>query len=609
AEIATAFSGFVSTGFAITNAAETNTSGSNNYRYVAWKKNAGIIITLSQTGTQTANMTIPSADNYIGAAFTLVTDVNSANITSITINEEGTVNATTNLSNLDIRYETAGTCTYNGTETLFGTDSSFDASQTATVTGNMYVSTSQVCVYAIVDVGAGAVNNETLDLEVTAPATDVITNSGVVSPITAVLLSGSTILQSGGNTAPNVPTALAQKKVTGGTTLATGDWTNENQVQFTATASDPDASDTLYLCVEKDNINTALAAANGGDLCGTGVAYSGTPVTVTVTITGMTDATEYHWRAQVRDTAVAYSAYVAYGANPAGDGTTDGNPANRDFGIDTTAPTGGTVNDGLAADTDYNNGTLDTLSANWSGFTSTVAGLNRYEYAIGTTQGGTQVVNWTNNNTSTSVTVGSLSLRTSQKYYFSVRAVDNAGGTGTAVNSNGQEVLPQISFTLNESSVLFNNLNTTNSWTDTKTSTFTTTTNAYNGYSVIAYATDYLRSIAYPSVFISDFQGTYAAPETWAPPGDSKYGFGYSTSDCDVNSALFWTGVSCTGSQKYARFSQSAPGDKVADHAGGIIGSPITNETFTISYRLAVQGSQAASTYRTNITYVIAPNF
>ena len=53
------------------------------------------------------------------------------------------------------------------------------------------------------------------------------------------------------NQNPNSPTSLAQKK-TDDTSLAVGAWTNETSVKFSATVSDPDSADTLYLCVEKD---------------------------------------------------------------------------------------------------------------------------------------------------------------------------------------------------------------------------------------------------------------------------------------------------------------------------------------------------------------------
>ncbi|MDP2736929.1 MAG: hypothetical protein Q8O59_04105, partial [bacterium] len=158
-------------------------------------------ITVGITGTQTATMNIPSTNQYVGGAFTFVRSGGTANVTSITISEtDATLSAQTYLSNLDLYYETAATCTYDGTETLFGTDTAFDASEDAVITGTMAVGTSQVCVYAVLDVITGAPDADTFDLEITNPSTEVVVSAGDVSPATVVAISGATTL----NLLPNV---------------------------------------------------------------------------------------------------------------------------------------------------------------------------------------------------------------------------------------------------------------------------------------------------------------------------------------------------------------------------------------------------------------------
>ena len=149
-------------------------------------------LAVGTTGTQTATVNISSTDNYIGA-FTF-TGSGNFTVSQIIVSEAGTVNANSNLSNLDIRYETADTCTYNGNETLFGTANSFDGSENATVTGTMSVETSQICVYVILDVGSGAANGQTIEIEITDPSTEVTVSSGEVSPATAVAISGTTTI-------------------------------------------------------------------------------------------------------------------------------------------------------------------------------------------------------------------------------------------------------------------------------------------------------------------------------------------------------------------------------------------------------------------------------
>jgi len=157
-------------------------------------------IYMGQTGTQTLGFSGNTADNYIGAAFTAIRNTGSADISSITISETGTMNAELNLSNLDIRYETAGTCTYDGGETLFGTDSAFSASDQGVVTGTMSIGTSQVCIYAIFDIGLNATG--TIDIEIDNPAVDISVSSGVIMEHGRVKLKDTSNVQMAEMAAP-----------------------------------------------------------------------------------------------------------------------------------------------------------------------------------------------------------------------------------------------------------------------------------------------------------------------------------------------------------------------------------------------------------------------
>ena len=403
---------------------------------------------------------------------------------------------------------------------------------------------------------------------------------------------------SGSNQTPNDPTTLAQKK-TDNTVITTGEWINENSVKFTAVVDDPDSSDTLYLCFE--------AALVGGDFsdtedtCGTGVAYSGLPVAVEVTLSGITNNLELHWQVRVKDTAGAYSNWVQYGGNA---------ESATDFGVDTLAATGGTVYDGtsVGVDTDFNDGSLSALSANWSGFDANASGLLRYEYSIGTSVGGTQVVNWTTNSTTTSVTASGLTLQTSVMYYFNVRAVDNAGNVQTPViSSSGQTVAPTLTFSVSPSSVTFSNLNSGNSFNDTENTTLTTSTNAYNGYVVRAFLSGLLTSTLYADT-ISNFDGgSYVSPDEWLA-GDR--GFGYTSSDTSVQGNNIFGSTPCLGGGDppcYAPFATSAPGDIVADHTSTVSGTPISNEAFTVTYQVKTGADQVASPYSTTVIYTITP--
>ncbi len=114
--------------------------------------------------------------------------------------------------------------------------------------------------------------------------------------------------------------------------------------------------------------------------------------------------------------------------------------------VDTTPPSAPpSVNDGSGADATFVAQT-SALSANWTAATDASSGIQKYQYAIGTSAGTTDLVSWTDA-TSTTVTVTGLTLANGATYFVSVRAIDNAGNVGTASVSNGMTVniaLPQI---------------------------------------------------------------------------------------------------------------------------------------------------------------------
>ena len=108
---------------------------------------------------------------------------------------------------------------------------------------------------------------------------------------------------------------------------------------------------------------------------------------------------------------------------------------------DTTPPSAPpAVRDGTGAGTSTTMSTTQ-LSANWDMSTDPESGISGYQYAIGTTAGGTQIVHWTSLGYVSQVTRTGLSLTVGQTYYFSVRAKNGNGLTGGATNSKGQTVV------------------------------------------------------------------------------------------------------------------------------------------------------------------------
>lgn len=163
--------------------------------------------------------------------------------------------------------------------------------------------------------------------------------------------------------------------------------------------------------------------------------------------------------------------------------------------------------------------------------------------------------------------------------------------------STAATVNPSLTFGIDANSLTFANLNSGNSYTDTAASTvLTTSTNAYNGYIVYAHETGALTASGNT---IADYGSPNSAPTTW-----SGTGFGYTTND---NSLTGGTANRFSGS-KYAGFTTSAPGDPVADHAGGVV-TPISNEQFTISYRVTAAASTPAGAYTTTVVYLVVPSY
>ncbi len=197
-------------------------------------------------------------------------------------------------------------------------------------------------------------------------------------------------------------------------------------------------------------------------------------------------------------------------------------------------------------------------------------------------------------------------------YYVNVRTTDSASNVSTPISSNGQLVAPTVSFSVSPASITFNRLKASNQYTDTQATTLTTSTNAYGGYVVRAYTTDLLRDSSNRTINMFG-GGTYAAPAAWG----ANTGFGYTSSDVRVQSPGFdnnkFGASSCTATGAsptclFAPFTQTKPGDIVADHDTGVTGSfAVSNEPFTITYRVVASATQAASTYNTSTIYTVSP--
>ena len=114
--------------------------------------------------------------------------------------------------------------------------------------------------------------------------------------------------------------------------------------------------------------------------------------------------------------------------------------AYHDLNVDWTPPTDVSVIDGTSNDVDtvYDN---TTVSAAWTTSTDPNSGIAEYWYALGSTPGANDIVDWTNNGTNLSVTLTSLNLTLGNMYYFSVKSKNGADLWSNVISSDGFKVL------------------------------------------------------------------------------------------------------------------------------------------------------------------------
>ncbi|GEM_PF-2796881 len=141
---------------------------------------------------------------------------------------------------------------------------------------------------------------------------------------------------------------------------------------------------------------------------------AGTSTEITRDDLSLTDGTTYYVAVKAKNGVEAWSAI----------GSSDG------IEVDASAPTTPTVID----DGDY--ALPDFLHAVWTS-EDAHSGIQEYQYAIGTTPGGTDVVDWTSAGSEGSITHTGLSLQEDVTYYISVRALNGAGLWSDVGSSDG----------------------------------------------------------------------------------------------------------------------------------------------------------------------------
>jgi hypothetical protein len=160
---------------------------------------------LTTQGTQKTQLRASTTDQYVGGSFAITETSTTRDVTSVEINETGTVDGTTDVDNIELWYETDTSAPYNcaseafgtgGAETQYGTTDTngFSAANGNSVfTDTVSITTTQaMCMYVVLDVMQSA-NTKTIELEVTQATTDVLLSTNIITPLlTYVALAGAT---------------------------------------------------------------------------------------------------------------------------------------------------------------------------------------------------------------------------------------------------------------------------------------------------------------------------------------------------------------------------------------------------------------------------------
>lgn len=163
-------------------------------------------IRATSTATQTRSVEAGTPNFYVGGKFVITENYKSQDVTSVTITETGTIDASTQLSNVELFYEmdtlwpyNCASVSYDGGESPFGsTDvdgfSGPNGSSTFTGTSVTVSTTSALCLYPVMDVSASTTGSSTIEIAIEDPSVDVVVTGGVAIPTTFIGIASTTIV-------------------------------------------------------------------------------------------------------------------------------------------------------------------------------------------------------------------------------------------------------------------------------------------------------------------------------------------------------------------------------------------------------------------------------
>jgi len=158
---------------------------------------------VSVIGSQAATLAPSTSDVELGEQLVIIENDTGRNVTNITIAEDGTVAADTDIANVRLYYDLDTSLpydcvseSYSGTESQYGSTAVFSgADGSITFTDSETISPTQaMCAYVVFDTTATAANGETVNIYMANPATDIVlTGAATISPASSIATSFSTI--------------------------------------------------------------------------------------------------------------------------------------------------------------------------------------------------------------------------------------------------------------------------------------------------------------------------------------------------------------------------------------------------------------------------------
>lgn len=191
----------------------------------------------STTNSQIASAFASTSGFYVGGSFLLYNTYKPINVTGITVTEGGTIDGSTNISNVKLFYESDTSAPYNClSESYGGSESQFGSTDTNGFSGADGVSaftgstievstTSAMCVYVVLDIRDSTASNATIDISIANPVTD-ITATGITGPAVSQNIAGLTTVSN------DIPTQVHYH------------WRNDNGTEVTATSRTGGTEDT-----------------------------------------------------------------------------------------------------------------------------------------------------------------------------------------------------------------------------------------------------------------------------------------------------------------------------------------------------------------------------